>query len=1014
MCTSPQNGGIMEKDELLKKPFDQYQRYKAVQEIIHILKKKTRRKQFKILDVGGYYKDQKGRDILPLQQFLPEDRIVVLDPSHCRTGPFVKGNALRMPFRPETFDVVCSQDVLEHIPEEKRASFLENLLSVSKNFLILGAPFQGKNNELAEKILFEFIELTLQAKHKELEEHTQHGLPRRKEVESFLKERELPYCDFPSGYLNNWLLFMMVKHYLLSLPRSQRLMANIDRYYNTSFYESDQRAPAYRHMFVAAKNKKYSSVLHEISDKFKGYREKHKNLTLEKADLSKMQMMLNLAHLRDRKKMEELNNEIQEQRVHLKNFKKEVEEKRELIDHLNTEIKNRDTHIQNYKNEIDEYQKRVSEYHSEINRLNKDVYDKDVHIRNVENNLNMILNSKVWRAADFFRRLFYMKLLRIFPPLQKAVMTLTREGFGSLKQKVKRRQALGAKNPYDIWMEQNALDEEKIKKIKEDIPHLPQKPKISIVMPVYNGEKKWLEKAIHSVCGQLYENWELCIVDDASSKKETLNTLKKYQKEKVKDKVEGEKRQVEDKIKVQFLEKNQGISGASNQALAMAAGEYVGFLDHDDELSPDALYEAVKLINSHPEADLIYSDEDKLDSAGNRIEPFFKPDWSPDLLLSFNYICHFTLLRKKLLDELAGFRKGFEGSQDYDLLLRATEKTDSIFHIPKILYHWRQVAGSAASFHKEKFSHVEKSMKALRESLERRGIQGDVKEGIHFDQFESYRVKRKIKDSPLVSIIIPMKDKVSYLKTNLQSIQAKTQYENYEILIVDNNSEEKETLDYFKKIREQDNIRILEFKEPFNFSRINNFAVENARGDHIFFLNNDIEALSEGWLSAMLEHSQRPEVGAVGAKLIFGNDTIQHAGIILGLGGVAGHSHKHFPAESNGYFGALNTIRNYSAVTAACMLTRKEVFEEVGGFDDVHLCVAFNDVDLCLRMREKGYLIVYTPYASLYHYESKSRGYDLNPDEIMYMKNKWGDVLFRDPYYNPNLTFDSEDFRIKI
>ena len=519
-------------------------------------------------------------------------------------------------------------------------------------------------------------------------------------------------------------------------------------------------------------------------------------------------------------------------------------------------------------------------------------------------------------------------------------------------------------------------------------------------MPVYNVEKIWLEKALASVFNQLYDNWELCIADDASTNKHIKEILSKDEKN--------------EKVKIKYLTKNKGISGASNEALSLATGEFVGFLDNDDELSIDALYENVKLLNLHPEADLIYSDEDKINPKGKRIEPFFKPDWSPDLFLSFNYICHFSVCRKKIIDTMKGFREGFEGSQDYDLLLRITEKTDKIHHIPKVLYHWRQIEGSTAVVHKEKITHFENTTKALKEALDRRKISGTVEKGTHFDQFESYRVRRKIQGSPLVSIIIPMKDMVSFLKRNLKSIEDKTEYKNYEIIVVDNNSQEKETHDYFESIRKKKNIRIIEYKDEFNFSKINNFAVSHAKGDHVLFLNNDIEVTTKGWLTSMLEHSVRKEVGAVGAKLVFPNNTIQHAGTVLGLGGVAGHSHKHIPVESDGYFGALNTIRNYSAVTAACMLTKKKIFEEVGGFDEIHLSVAFNDVDLCMKMREKGYLVVYTPYATLRHHESTSRGYDLNPDEIMFMKNKWGKTLMSDPYYNPNLTFDIEDFRIKI
>lgn len=1012
----------MVKDRLLNMPFDQFQRYRAVEEIIQIIKSETGKKRLNILDVGGYYKDAGGRDTFPLKAFLPKDRITVIDLADCRLSGYVQGNATAMPFRRGSFDVLTSLDVLEHINPKERETFLANLLRTAADFVILGAPFMSESTVLAEKILFEFIIKTLKGKHRELQEHIDHGLPEKGAMESFLRtKKQIVHCDFPCGYLNNWLLMMMVKHYVLDIPDSQKLSTLIDRFYNQNFYESDQRPPAYRHMYVISTSKKHKPVIQAISDKFKGYRDKHKDLTLEKTDFSNLQALLSLEALRDRNKIDELNSEIQnfhkqvkqlekatkDQTSHIQNYKEEVYEKKILILNLEKKISDLEVHIQNFQREVkekkqlmQEMKKDIKEQKKEITSQKKQIYDKEVHIRNLEQNIDLIVKSKVWRTADFFRRLFYMKILKAVPPLQKAALTITREGFSSFRQKVKQRELLRGKDLYDVWMEKHALSEEDIKTIKADIAAFPTKPKISLIMPVYNVEKTWLEKAIQSVLDQYYPNWELCIVDDASSKSHIKETLLQYGKN--------------DKIKVKFLGKNQGISEASNEALAMASGEIVGFLDHDDELSPDALYENVKLLNDHPEADIIYSDEDKIDPDGRRIEPYFKSDWSPDLFLSYNYICHFAVYRKKLIDGIKGFRKGFEGSQDYDLLLRATEKTDRIFHIPKVLYHWRQIKGSTATVHKEKISHIDHSMKALEEALRRRKIEAEVEQGIHFERFESYRVKRKIKGSPLVSIIIPMKDMISFLQRNLKSIDEKTGYKNFEIIIIDNNSQEKETHDYFAEIRKRPNIKIYEYKDVFNFSKINNFAVTKAKGEHVLFLNNDIEVITQDWLSAMLEHSQRKEVGAVGAKLIFPNNTIQHAGTVLGLGGVAGHSHKHFPADSDGYFGALNTIRNYSAVTAACLMTRKKLFEEVGAFDDIHLSVAFNDVDLCLKIREKGYAVVYTPFAALYHYESTSRGYDLNPDEILYMKNKWGDLLFHDPYYNPNLTFDSEDFRIKI
>ena len=583
--------------------------------------------------------------------------------------------------------------------------------------------------------------------------------------------------------------------------------------------------------------------------------------------------------------------------------------------------------------------------------------------------------------------------------LKRIAPVLRREGISAFWHKAQKILTRRFKTDYEIWKDHHYLLKRDIEDIKEQIRKFQYKPKISLVMPVYEVEKKWLKKAFESVFNQLYRNWELCVVDDASTQKKTRSFLSRYQ---------GHQ-----KVKIKFLDQNMGIAAASNEALALAEGEFVGFLDHDDELSKDALFEVVQFLNKHPEAELIYSDEDKIDLKGKRVNPFFKPDYSPDLLLSFNYICHFLICRQKLLQEVKGLRKGFEGSQDYDLLLRLTERTNQIHHIPKVLYHWRQVKGSTSLSHKQKKAHISSSMKALRQALERRNIKGTVEQGINFDLFESYRVKRKIENHPKISVIIPTRDKVRFLKTCVHSIQEKTDYQNYEILIVDNKSREKETLDFLSDLEKKENIRIIKYHDEYNFSRINNFAVSHARGSHIFFLNNDIEVISQEWMTSMLEHSQREEVGAVGAKLIYPDNTIQHAGTVVGLGGVAAHSHKKFPSDSNGYFGFLNTIRNTSAVTAACMMLRKKVFEEVGGFDEENLPVGFNDVDICLELRKRGYLIVYTPYASLYHYESQTRPPVLDPDEEKFMKKKWGQVLLSDPYYNPNLSLDSEDYRIK-
>ena len=566
-----------------------------------------------------------------------------------------------------------------------------------------------------------------------------------------------------------------------------------------------------------------------------------------------------------------------------------------------------------------------------------------------------------------------------------------------------------SKEEYFLWVKKN----EKIKPtlIREEIKKFRRKPLISIITPVYNIDPVWLDRCVNSVLNQYYPYWELCIHDDASFNPETLTCLRKW-------KNFGDKR-----IKITFGKTNQHISLASNEALKQAKGQFITFLDNDDELAPNALYEIAKVLNKNPTLDFIYSDEDKLNEKNQRLNPFFKPDWSPDLFLSMNYTCHLSVYRKSLADKIRGLRKGYEGSQDYDFTLRFVEKTtaDKIHHIPKILYHWRMLTTSTSGGIKAKDYTVETSLRALGDYLKRNGIEGEVAEGISPGRFQ---IKRKIIGNPKVSIIIPFRDQLNVLIRCVNSILQKTDYKNYEIVLANNQSEKKETIQYLTKMKNHPVCKVFSYDKPFNFSSINNYAAKWCRSEYVLFLNNDTEVIEDKWLSAMLRHIQREEVGAVGAKLIYPSGRIQHAGVILGLG-IAGHAFKHMSGDNEGYMSMANAIRNYSAITAACMLVRKSVFNEVGGFDEKNLSVAYNDVDLCLRMREKGYLIVYTPHAKLYHYESLSRGDDeglrkKNPEkynrvitERKYMLNKWKKWILNDPYYNPNLTSWREDFALR-
>lgn len=585
----------------------------------------------------------------------------------------------------------------------------------------------------------------------------------------------------------------------------------------------------------------------------------------------------------------------------------------------------------------------------------------------------------------------------------KAINILIKNGPIVLLKKINNK--IIQRNQYKYYlMYIKKLDEHENNKRKK-ANNLKYRPKFSIIVPVYNTNRKYLKLCIDSVLNQIYNNWELCVVDGGSTKSYIKRILNDYAKK-------------DNRIKVKFLKKNKGIASNSNEALGIATGEFVGFLDHDDELSSDALYEVAKLLNENQDLDLIYSDEDKITTKGKRINPHFKPDWSPDTLYSYNYITHFLVMNRIIINKLGGFREGYDGAQDYDLLLRATEISNKIAHIPKILYHWRMHKRSVSFSSRSKPYAYEAAKKAIKESLYRKKIEADVLDGFFIG---SYRVKYKIFNNPKVTIIIPTKDKIEILKRCIKSILEKTNYDNYEILIVDNKSVNSNTFKYYNEIKLNPKIKIISYNEPFNYSKINNYAIKFVSSEYIIFLNNDIEVISKEWITAMLEHIQRKEIGIVGGLLYYPNNTIQHAGVIIGIGGFAGHSHRHFLRDAMGYMGRIRIIQNLSAVTGACLMTKKNIFNEIGGFDE-NYSHALNDIDFCLKVREKGYLIIYTPYTELYHYESLTRGYEETPEklkrfrkEIEYFRKKWKDILIKgDPYYNNNLTLEREDFSIKV
>ena len=555
------------------------------------------------------------------------------------------------------------------------------------------------------------------------------------------------------------------------------------------------------------------------------------------------------------------------------------------------------------------------------------------------------------------------------------------------------------KRNYRLWIKNNEPNEQDLQQQRE--MKFGYEPKISIIVPMYNTPYKYFKELFESLANQTYSNWELCLADGSSQKAEYL---KQY---------EGNP-----KIKYRFLNKNNGIADNTNEAIKLADGDYLGLLDHDDTLPIFSLFEVVKVINENPDVDLIYSDEDKITDEPNvRLGPHFKPDYAPDTLLSYNYICHFSVYRKELMDKLGGLNNFYNGSQDYDLILRAAENTDNIIHIPKVLYHWRINPDSVALSSDAKPYAYTAAKKAIKAHLDRKEIEADVSDT---PILGLYRVKYKIRGNPKISIIIPNKDHIKDLNRCIRSI-LRSEYHNYEIIIVENNSVKPDTFEYYNRLKKHKRIKVVKYAaKVFNYSKINNFGVENSDGEYLVFLNNDIEIHTTDWLEVLLGTCQREDVGIVGARLIYPDSTIQHAGVVLGLTGVAGHVNAGEMMNKPGYMGRVIIQQNYSAVTAALMMMKRKTFIENDGFSE-EFPVAYNDIDLCLKVRDNKKLIVYEPNVIATHFESQTRGYENTAakqqrlaEDTKRLKRKWRLYFNKpDPYFNINFRKDTASMRIE-
>ena len=604
-------------------------------------------------------------------------------------------------------------------------------------------------------------------------------------------------------------------------------------------------------------------------------------------------------------------------------------------------------------------------------------------------------------------------LKAIIPPGRSEFIMEARSGNGPwetffihpVRGAIFREPSDGDAGDYAHWIRcYDQLQRDDLKRICEQIAKFHYSPLISVLLPVYNSNLKWLRRAILSVQKQLYPRWELCVVDDASTNRKIWPFLQRSAR--------GDRR-----IKVMRRAENGHISAASNDALRLATGDFVALLDHDDELAPTALYFVAVALNKNRDLQLLYSDEDKLDEHNRRSEPYFKSDWNPELFLAQNFISHLGIYRTDLIHRIGGFRIGFEGSQDYDLALRCIEqiRPEEIEHLPWVLYHWRAGDQSTASNPTAKPYAQEAAQRAVQEHLKRTGVAGTVVPSHDIYLQTRYALP---KERPKVSIVIPTRDQASALKKCVHSIFEKTDYPAYELIVLDNESSDSEALEFLAELKKRESVQVERIDDAFNYSRLNNRGVELSTGTFVALLNNDVEVLNADWLTEMVSRAMQPKVAMVGARLWYPNGTMQHGGVILGAGGIAGHAHAGLRRGDPGYFARAHLAQDISAVTTACALVKREAYLQVGGFDE-NLAVTFNDVDLCLRLRGAGYRIVWTPYAELIHHESASRGFDNSAPkqvrflaEVDYMKSKWGDILQRDPFYNPNLSLDEDLFTL--
>lgn len=896
--------------------------------------------------------------------------------------PFCKVGSLTEPLPaglPDRYDLVVTIEVLEHLYAEDGRQAIRNLCQLTDKVLFTSTPD-------------DFTEPT----------HVN------------VQQREY-WCRafFENGFMDdiNYRPTYLTAHALL-FRRSANIERQVEDYERNIRISECARQQEIARWSKAVEDKERHiqniTALHaaenaEWANKQKEWlQEKQQREAAAAAEIAQMQQTL-------RSKEAEYEARASALQTELTSYKEQYHETAERCETLETDLAQYETQYHAASEQCEELAAELAHYKEHYQAAIGQREALKVQLADSQYAYSVISNAFFWKITKPFR-VCLDALKRIcgkvafFRLLGKGLRCLHQNGWRYTWRKVKNK--LTHRQEFTALANKPLFTDEELEHQRNTV--FPRSIKFSIVVPLYNTPEKFLHEMIRSVIDQTYANWELCMADGSDAAHDSVEKIcRQYMRK-------------DPRIKYRRLEQNLGISGNTNACLEMAAGDYIGLFDHDDLLHPAALHEVMRAICEQG-ADFIYTDEltfsNKID---NVITAHFKPDFAPDNLRANNYICHFTVFSAAILKTVGGFRGEYDGSQDHDFILRATEQAEKIVHIPKLLYYWRSHPNSVAADINSKTYAIDAGKRAVRDQIRRMGMDATVESSKAFPTI--YRIKYELKETPKVSIIIPNKNHCEDLKRCIRSIKRLTTYSNYEIIIVDNQSNEEDLVEFYDQLRCDDRTNIVSFDKEFNYSEANNFGVRCATGEYYILLNNDTEVISPAWIEEMLMYAQRDDIGAVGAKLYFPDHTIQHAGVILGLGPhrTAGHAFSKVDGENLGYMGRLYYAQNVSAVTAACVMIPRRVWEAVNGLD-TSFAVAFNDVDLCMRIRQMGYLIVWTPYAELYHYESKSRGSENTPEkkkrfesEVQRFRERWEKQLKEgDPYYNPNLTLERADFSIK-